>query len=410
MSTSLLQALPPLASEVFITAELARRPPKRTDYLQEKLALQDLAARMADNPGEVLPRFVELAMQVTGGVSAGLSLYEEEPAPGVFRWRFLCGCLAAFEGTTTPRHDSPCGVTLDQAAPILARHAERLYKWIADANIVVPEVLLVPLFLGGSQPLGTLWVVSEVEGRFDSGHARVLMELAAFVGIALRMQRTEERLRQALEAQEVLTREMSHRLTNVLQLADSMIRLGARSAGSKADMAQALSGRLQALASAHALVLPGFRDDAPPSSVEFGALLHTILRPHQDADGPRPRFTVKGPPFACDEHAVTGLALVIHELATNAAKYGALKSEAGHVECNWRRDGERIILHWTESGGPAVEKPERVGFGSQLVQSTIVGRFHGAVEYDWRSEGLIVTIDVPAEAVVSKRSPVALSV
>ena len=409
MSTSLLQALPPLASEVFITAELARRPPKRTDYLQEKLALQDLAARMADNPGEVLPRFVELAMQVTGGVSAGLSLYEEEPAPGVFRWRFLCGCLAAFEGTTTPRHDSPCGVTLDQAAPLLARHAERLYKWIADANIVVPEVLLVPLFLGGSQPLGTLWVVSEVEGRFDSGHARVLMELAAFVGIALRMQRTEERLRQALEAQEVLTREMSHRLTNVLQLADSMIRLGARSAGSKADMAQALSGRLQALASAHALVLPASRD-APPSPVEFGALLHTILRPHQDPDGPKPRFTVKGPPFACDEHAVTGLALVIHELATNAAKYGALKSEAGHVECNWRRDGERIILQWTESGGPAVGMPKHVGFGSQLVQSTIVGRFHGAVEYDWRSEGLIVTIDVPAEAVVSKRSPVALSV
>jgi hypothetical protein len=169
MSTSLLHALPPLASEVFITAELARRPPKRTDYLQEKLALQDLATRMADNPGEVLPRFVELAMQVTGGVSAGLSLYEEEPAPGAFRWHFLCGSLAAFEGATTPRHDSPCGVTLDQAAPILARHAERLYKWIADANIVVPEVLLVPLFLGGPQPLGTLWVVSEVEGRFAAG-------------------------------------------------------------------------------------------------------------------------------------------------------------------------------------------------------------------------------------------------
>ena len=83
-------------ADVFITDELDRRAPKKIDYLQEKLALQELAARMADQPEEVLPRFVDLALEMTGGVSGGLSLYEEEPAPGVFRWQYLRGLLAPF--------------------------------------------------------------------------------------------------------------------------------------------------------------------------------------------------------------------------------------------------------------------------------------------------------------------------
>src|SRR5580698_7232129 len=82
-------ACDPSVAHVYITGELLRRAPKKTDYLQEKLALQDLAARMADQPEDVLPRFVDLAMEMTGGVSAGLSLYEENPRPGVFRWTYL---------------------------------------------------------------------------------------------------------------------------------------------------------------------------------------------------------------------------------------------------------------------------------------------------------------------------------
>ena len=72
-------------ADVYITDELDRRVPKKIDFLQEKSALQDLAARMANHPVEVLPRFVDLAMEMTDGVSAGLSLYEKDPAPGVFR-------------------------------------------------------------------------------------------------------------------------------------------------------------------------------------------------------------------------------------------------------------------------------------------------------------------------------------
>jgi PAS domain S-box-containing protein len=202
MITGKCESVPqPIVTDVFITDELDRRAPKKTDYLQEKLALQDIAARMADQPEEVLPRFVDLALEMTGGVSAGLSLYEEEPAPGVFRWQYLRGQLSPFNGATTPRDFSPCGITLDRNAPVLSAHPERVYGWIAEANIVVPEVLLVPLYLGGRVPLGTLWIVSDREGHFDSGHARAVTELAAFVGIALRMVRSEERLKLSLDAQ-----------------------------------------------------------------------------------------------------------------------------------------------------------------------------------------------------------------
>ncbi|HEX5280722.1 MAG TPA: GAF domain-containing protein [Micropepsaceae bacterium] len=189
-----------IASEVYITAELNLRSPKPKDWGRAKSAVQDLAARIAEDSEQILPCFVQLAMQMTGGVSAGLSLYETEPAPGIFRWHHLTGVLARFEGTTTPRDDSPCGVTLDQASPVLTRHSERMYKWISDAGICIPEVLLVPLFLGGPEPLGTLWVVSDTENYFDSGDARLTMEIAGFVGVALRMQRNKERLRTVLQS------------------------------------------------------------------------------------------------------------------------------------------------------------------------------------------------------------------
>jgi two-component sensor histidine kinase len=407
LSAPVLKASSVVASEVFISSELALRQPKKTDYLSEKLALQELAARMVDDPSQVLPRFVELAMQMTGGISAGLSLYEENPAPGIFRWHHLCGSLAAFDGATTPRNDSPCGVTLDQAVPVLTRHSERLYSWISDANIVVPEVLLVPLFLGGPEPLGTLWVVSNEEGHFDSGHARVATELATFVGIALRMQRNEERLRTAFEAQELLTLEMNHRLKNIFALADTMVRFSARGAASKEEMAVALSDRLHALAKAHTLVLAGGADPTARQPLDLAVLIHTIVRPHETGAGEASRFSIEGGPFTCSEQAVTGLALVIHELATNAAKYGALVSDTGRVEVTWLREQDHLVLRWAESGGPAIAAPNAAGFGTKLIHGTIVGQFGGSVEHQWQPDGLTVLMRLPFDALAQKATPAA---
>src|SRR5277367_3901323 len=340
LSMDILQTLEPSIASVFITDELERRPAKKTDYLQEKLALQDLAARMADQPEEVLPRFVDLAMGMAGGVSAGLSLYEETPAPGVFRWQYLQGALSPFNGATTPRNFSPCGITLDQNAPVLSRHPERAYDWIAAANIIVPEVLLVPLYLGGKVPLGTLWIVADKEGHFDSGHARVMTELASFVGIALRMVRSEQRLQRALDEQEMLAKEMSHRVNNLFAMTDGMIRISARGAATKEDLVQTLSGRLHALARAHALVRRGFSEAGSAQyDSDLVELIGTIVRPHEELAGDAThRFSINGPSIRCGEHAMNGIALIFHELTTNAAKYGALNYDEGRVNVNWRQE------------------------------------------------------------------------
>jgi two-component sensor histidine kinase len=391
----------PAPGGVFITDELDRRAPKIADHLREKWALQDLASQMVDHPGEVLPHLVDLAIELCHGVSGGISLYEEQPAPGVFRWHYLRGDLTRFDGATTPRHFSPCGICLDLAKPVLVQRPERTYTWLGDANVSLPECLLVPLYIEGTQPLGTLWIVSESEGHFDKGHSRSLTELASFAGIALSMLRSKQRLQEALERQELLTREMDHRITNLFAVTDGMIRTSARAALTPQEMADTLSGRLHALASAHALVRPKVEvAGAARSDAELGDLVQAVLRPHGDTGpGAKEKFSVEGPRVQAGRRATTGLALVLHELATNAAKHGALRAEEGCVDVSWRLEDDRLVLRWRERGGPRVETaPTRTGFGGTLARDTVVRQLQGALSCDWRAEGLAVVMTVPIEA------------
>ena len=387
-------------SQVYYTGELMQRPARRTDYLREKQAMQDLAAEMADRPEGVLPHFVDLAMELTGGVAAGLSLYEKDPMPGVFRWRYLRGVLAQFEGATTPRDFSPCGVTLDEKRPVLARNPELVYDWISDADIVVPEVMLVPLYVGGLEPLGTLWIVADKAGHFDSGHAREITELASFVGIALRIHRTEQSLQAALEEQELLTREMGHRLKNVFALTEGLLRISARAAQTKEELVRVMSGRIQALASAHAMVRRDFNEVGLASRASgLDAVIRAMMRPHDQLDRGVSRFTITGPDMHCGEHALNGIALVFHELATNAAKYGALKTAQGHVSIDWRDEGDTVALSWIERGGPRLtDGPDRTGFGTKLLADTVTRQFGGTISHEWKPEGLVLAMTLPVAA------------
>lgn len=371
------------------------RPVPQMDADREKSALLDLAGRMHDAPCEILPKFVDLAMELTGGISAGISLLEEACSTSVFRWHHLRGILAPFEGATTPRDFSPCGITLDRDAPTLTIHPEQVYDWIPP-ELSLPEVLLVPLYIGRAEPLGTLWIVADRLGHFHGGHAATMRELATFIGIALKMVRSEQELQSALEQQELLTREMSHRLKNVFAIIDGMVRISSRSTDNKDDLVAMLSGRLGALAAAHSLVRRSFNDVSEEAS-DLSELLAIIVEPHEArrADGQK-RFSLNGPTVLCGEQAVNGLALVFHELATNAAKYGVLGFESGGVDVSWRVEGEDLHIRWFEHGGPAIQSsPHSKGFGSVLVDTTVLRQFDGTLAYDWRRDGVTVDIVVP---------------
>jgi two-component sensor histidine kinase len=382
--------------DLFITHELGRRAEKAPDYLEEKRALQELAIQMLDHPEQVLPRFVELAMKMTGGFSSGISLYEADPAPGVFRWKYLQGILSPFDDVLTPRNFSPCGITLDQNSPILCLHPERYYSWVSDAGIVLPEVLLVPLRLGGAEPLGTLWIVAESEGHFDAGHARVATELAGFAGIALRMSNAEKQLQKSLDEQETVAQEMGHRVKNLFMIASSLVRLTARNSDTKEEMAERLLGRFDALATAHGLVRRSFLPDREDAKVQdFGTLLRAITLPHERPSPLEPRFTFSGPSIDLGDHALNGVALIINELTTNAVKYGPLAGECGQIAVKWYTDGNSLVVRWLERGGPKIANPpESLGFGSKLLRGT-VARLGGKLEHDWGSDGLSVRIALP---------------
>lgn len=381
---------------VYITDEMYRRAPKTADYQQENLALQDLARQMLDRPEAVLPRLVDLAIELCDGVAGGLSLYEANPAPGIFRWHYLRGTLASFDGATTPRHFSPCGITLDQNRAVLVQRPERVYTWLVDADVSLAECLLVPLFVGGEEPLGTLWIVSEHEGHFDSVHARLATELATFAGIAVHMVRSGQRLASALEQQEILTREMSHRIKNMFAITGGLIRASAKTATSAEELAETLMGRVDALAAANALVHSGFGDQPAEYSADLHDVVRKILLPHERSAGGS-RFVIGGVHVSLGDHATNGIALVLHELVTNAAKYGALKHDIGSVTVVWSVSAGRLVLEWSEQGGPAIEGPPRdTGFGTRLAQRTVVGQFGGELTYDWRPEGLRIVISLPS--------------
>lgn len=371
---------------VIITDELLRRPPAKPDHLREKQAIQDLAQQMADRPTEIIPRLVALAMEICDGVSAGVSVLD--PETNRFRWLGVQGALAAMQGVTVPRENSPAGVCMDIGGPVLMGYPGRAFGWMQGGTFPVSELLLVPLQSKGASPLGTLWVIAKEAGHFDSGHARSMSDLAAFAAIALRMIQSEERLSQALRIQETLAEEMNHRVKNVFVLAESMVRLSARSAKSKEDLAAKLTGRLHALADAHALVRRRF-DQMPWEGADFGEILTRILLPHDEG-----RSIVRGPTLAVGEQSVNSVALLFHELATNAAKYGSLSVDQGAVDIEWDTDEKDICVQWREAGGPAAKPSERQGHGVRLINAT-VQQLGGKIEYDWRPEGLIVRLRLP---------------
>lgn len=199
--------------------------------------------------------------------------------------------------------------------------------------------------------------------------------------------------KQAEEGHELLAGEMSHRVKNLLAIAAGLTQISSRSTTTAKEMAVELTGRLTALGRAHDLVrpIPGHQGTA----ALLGDLLSILLSPYDDMGAFSGRIHVAVPRMGVGEAAATTLALVIHELATNSLKYGALSVETGTLDVSGSTEDEEIKLVWTERGGPGVEPPKGVvGYGSRLVERCVFGHLAGSIDYDWSPEGLIVTLHI----------------
>ena len=162
--------------------------------------------------------------------------------------------------------------------------------------------------------------------------------------------------------QKLLLQEMNHRVKNLFSLANSVVALSARSAKTAEELAAAVGDRLLALARAHALTLPDLSDGtyAAEGTTGLHALVRTILSPYEErTKSGVARVEIDGPDIAVANSSVTGLALLLHEFATNAAKYGALSTPAGRVRIDCAEDGDRFVVTWHEHGGPSIERAAR---------------------------------------------------
>lgn len=198
--------------------------------------------------------------------------------------------------------------------------------------------------------------------------------------------------KQAEEGNELLAGEMSHRVKNLLAIASGLTSITSRSTSTTEDMARQLIQRLTALGRAHDLVrpLPGEQGKA----ALLGDLIAVLLAPYDDMGPFSGRVRVSVPRMGVGEGTANTLALVLHELATNSLKYGALSSATGTLDISCCDVGDDVIeIGWTERGGPAIRPPEATeGYGSKMVSRVLASQLSGTIERNWSPEGVIVTV------------------
>jgi len=206
--------------------------------------------------------------------------------------------------------------------------------------------------------------------------------------------------KQAEEGHELLAGEMSHRVKNLLAIASGLTAITSRSTTSTVDMARELTQRLTALGRAHDLVrpIPGHEGKA----ALLGDLLTVLLAPYDDMGAFSGRVRVSVPRMGVGEASATTLAMVVHELATNSLKYGALSAASGTLDVSCALPESDVVIVWTERGGPHVIAPSDAGgFGSKLVTRSMTTQLGGSIERQWLDEGVVVTIKMSKERLAS---------
>jgi two-component system CheB/CheR fusion protein len=283
------------------------------------------------------------------------------------------------------------------------RGSEELYGYAREEAIGQrKEELLKPIVLGSSFDAlrQTLLESGTWKGRVKhhakDGHELTVeshIELVEIAGRRLVLESTRditERERWE-ERQKLLLSELSHRVKNTLTVVQSMARQTLRTSSTDDEFVERFEGRLMALANAHRLLV-----DSEWQGAELGVLARTQLRAHTIGDAERFRF--QGDAVRLPPELATPFGLVLHELATNAAKYGALSAEKGRVNISWSIDSgneHRVLkFEWREQDGPPVRTPDRFGFGSVLIEKGLPG---ATVDYDFLPDGVVCKIEVPLQ-------------
>jgi two-component sensor histidine kinase/DNA-binding response OmpR family regulator len=259
--------------------------------------------------------------------------------------------------------------------------------WIGD----IRRLIAADDLAGIEEQIGTAHqqsVQSEVRITRPNGELRTCICAAAATRSArisiVMIDITERKL--AEERQLLLAREVDHRARNALAIVQAIVRLSKSS--SKEGYVKAVEGRIQALAQAHTLL-----SESRWQGADVKRLAMEEIAPYCNPDPAR--IKVEGMPVSLSPERAQGLALVLHELATNSAKYGALSVPEGTLAIRWAVKDGVFMLEWEEAGGPPVSPPSSYGFGTTIMNTSMKHQFGGNVGWDWHPGGLHCTLEIP---------------
>ncbi|CCE03056.1 HWE histidine kinase domain-containing protein [Bradyrhizobium sp. STM 3809] len=288
----------------------------------------------------------------------------------------------------TPLSHSFCQHVVSSAEPLVVSDAT-VHPLVKD-NLAIPILgviayLGVPLKLQNGEVIGALCAIDHEPRPWSEDDIAQITELSEIVMDEIALRAENARRRTIEQHQRVLVHELNHRVKNTLALVDSVIALSVRADAALADFGEVLRGRIAALTRSHALALDRGRE-----AIALSELVRAELAPLQSE-----RVAVEGPAVQLAPGVALYLSMGLHELVTNAVKYGALSSEAGHVALKWTHADQRLKLSWHENGGPPVTPPMRNGFGSLLFERILGAALKGHVTREFAADGLKVTFDLP---------------
>lgn len=299
----------------------------------------------------------------------------------------------------TPLTHSFCQHVVARAAPLVIDDAV-LDPLVCD-NLAIPELnvrayLGIPLLTNDGYVLGSLCAIDGQPRKWTSREQEILADSGKLVEEQIALRERVEQLARFDEQRSLIQGELAHRIKNIFSVISSLLLVSSRTETDLDGFVRSVTGRIQALSKANDFIV-----NVGPASDEsasgLAGLIDALLAPFKRDER---QVVFSCPSVSVGEKTAAALALIIHELATNSAKYGALSTVDGHIDLQCRCEGDMFKIVWREVGGPPVlETPNRKGCGTRMVARTVESQLMGTIDRWFMRDGLVVTLDIPSAVI-----------
>lgn len=295
----------------------------------------------------------------------------------------------------TPLTHSFCQHVVARASPLVINDATLdplVCDNLAIRDLNVRAYLGIPLLTRDGQVLGSLCAIDSVPRSWTPREQEILADFAKLVEEQIALRARVEELARFDEQRSLIQGELAHRIKNVFSVISSLLLVSSRTATDLDGFVKSVTGRIQALGRANDFII-NVKSDSAGSTSGLAGLIGALLAPFKRNDR---QVIVACPAVSVGEKTAAALALIIHELATNSAKYGALSAVDGYIDLECHHDDDTLNIVWREIGGPPLPgEPTKKGFGTKMVARTVEAQLMGKIEREFRRDGLVVTLAVP---------------